>query len=235
MANKFKVGDRVITHKVGSVSNANGKIGTIENIFFKDCRVKYDHEIRNDHGMQSSSWFVNFENMELIPQPSIHIYPNKNNTSETIAVLKQGKEIIKTAKATCNPADEYDFNKGADIAINRLLRITDRPKEVREVKRKAEAGEYVKIVKDDISSGRCYQKGDIGKYIEDGVCTATGGFVTTRGTHPCNKGPETSFLYEKEYIVLENYTPTETTKADLSHISDVELLDEIAKRMGGTK
>ena len=53
-------------------------------------------------------------------------------------------------------------------------------------------------------------------------------------THPCNAGENTSYLYDSEYVVLENYNPTEKlyTQADLDKAKGQgkqEALEEIRK------
>ena len=50
---------------------------------------------------------------------SIHIYESKNNT--ITALLKEGKETIKNTIVKCHPKDEYNFNIGAKIALDRLM------------------------------------------------------------------------------------------------------------------
>ena len=59
---------------------------------------------------------------------SIVIY---RNGQKTIAVRKKNGKVVKDAVARCNPTDEYDFNKGAELAYNRLVYGTDyHPSEV---------------------------------------------------------------------------------------------------------
>lgn len=43
----------------------------------------------------------------------------------TTAKLFDGKKVMKTAKAKCNPSDEFDFNVGASIALARLTGQTE--------------------------------------------------------------------------------------------------------------
>ena len=37
--------------------------------------------------------------------------------------------------------------------------------------------------------------------------SSDGVFVETKGTHPTNIGENTSYLFDEEYVVLENYKP----------------------------
>ena len=110
---------------------------------------------------------------------------------------KQSKEVVK-AEAKCNPSDEFDFRTGAKLAFNRLMGEDVKPDDcVREVKRKAKVGEYVKVVnaKPAILS---YKNGDIFKVT----------YVTTSGCI-CKSSDGDTGLWHEEYVVLENYKPKE--------------------------
>jgi len=124
----------------------------------------------------------------------------------TTARLKGGKQTVKEAKAVCNSSDTFNLNTGASLALNRLLYGTDyNPDEVklaqdkptvREVKRPAKAGEWVKI------SSTCdarYKNGEV--YLVTGMCVANAYFK-------CDKAQcGTAFAWPHEYVVLENYVP----------------------------
>ena len=47
-------------------------------------------------------------------------------------------------------------------------------------------------------------KGDICKVLSK---SSDGVFAETKGTHPTNIGENTSYLFNEEYVVLENYKP----------------------------
>lgn len=118
---------------------------------------------------------------------------------ETIVIYRNGAETIalekntgKKAVAKCHADDTYSFEIGAKLALERLFSET-----VREVKRHAEVGEYIKIVNPIAARG--YKKGDIMK-VEDTtqhrmyvMCGETGNFC----------------IKHDEYVVLENYKPEE--------------------------
>lgn len=122
------------------------------------------------------------------------------NGSETVALDKcTGKKAV----ATCSPDDTYDFNTGAKLAFERLTQP-----EVREVKRTAKAGEYVKVVSISEDSGltNSYKIGDILliKKVERGLSNSE-----TWARYGTGSG---QFLYESEYVVLENYQPPKEEK-----------------------
>ncbi len=57
----------------------------------------------------------------LVPiNQTIIIY---NNGDETVAVLKENKQIVARAVAKCSPLDDYSFENGAKLAFKRLLSI----------------------------------------------------------------------------------------------------------------
>ena len=140
---------------------------------------------------------------------SIHIYQQGR---KTIAQFNQGKEIIHMSSAICHPDDEYDFNIGSKIAYERLIdktiekdiEVNLESKELREVKRPAKTGEYIKTLKD--SEHYRYKRGDI--------------LLVTNGDlkHPWDDcGVEYySPIYKdfvirnEDYVVLENYKGSKT-------------------------
>lgn len=119
----------------------------------------------------------------------------------TTATMTINDREIKTAIARRNPADKFDWRKGAKLAFERLWnspkKLGEKP-EVREVKRCAKPGEYIKF---SSVHGDCerYKNGDILKVEnvievcgEDGFAQiACCGVIAT---------PD-------EYVVLEGYRP----------------------------
>ena len=113
------------------------------------------------------------------------------------------KSTGEKAEAKCNPADEFDFRTGAKLAFNRLMGEDVKPDNgVREVKRKAKVGEFIKIV-DAMPWMIPYKNGDIFKVN----CVTTSGCI-------CKKSEENVGLWHREYVVLENYKPEEKSQED---------------------
>lgn len=140
-----------------------------------------------------------------ISKPSTILIRSDGKT--TTAQLRDGKTTVKEAKAVCNPADSYSFETGASLALNRLLYGTDyHPDEVkltptvREVKRPAKVGEWVKVVASNLTSGE-YENGDIAK-----VRFVGGNNVIVEQWRRA--------VGHKEYVVLENYTPQQDKQED---------------------
>lgn len=145
----------------------------------------------------------------------------RKGNPETIVIYRKDNKVValdkstgKKAEAKCNPSDEFDFHVGAKLAFSRLM--GDDVKTdigVREVKRKAKIGEYVKVVnaKPAIPS---YKNGDIFKVT----------YVTASGCICKNSDGDTG-LWHEEYVVLENYKPEE--KAQKEDDSEIHVGDMV--------
>lgn len=95
----------------------------------------------------------------------------------TIATMVINDREVKTAIALRNPADKFDWRKGSALAFERLWispkKLGEKP-EVREVKRYANPGEYIKIVDAGSDCAENYHNGDILLVVEyyEGGATA---------------------------------------------------------------
>ena len=159
---KFKVGDCVrVTEPVGlgRKVEVTGKIIRVlegiakysvefdEDIHGHDCGGQCDG-IKGEYGY---CWNCKENWLQLVSaNSSIHIYSDGTTTT---AILKDGKETIRTAQAKCSPDDTYDFNVGTKLAFDRLME-----NEVKEVKRKANVGEWVKVVNPTSDTANEYKK-----------------------------------------------------------------------------
>ena len=188
---KFKVGERY-TSKLFVDKDAVIEITKISGgtVFYKDV---VGESIGLKHFQIGSIFSVALEKVDT----TIVIYRNDNK------VVALDKSIGEKAEANCNPADEFDFRTGAKLAFNRLMGEDAKPDNgVREVKRKAKVGEYIKVV----YAMPClipYKNGDIFKVN----CVTTSGCI-------CKKSEENVGLLHKEYVVLENYKPEEKSQED---------------------
>ena len=158
-------------------------------------------KIWGDGDVELGDWSC--ENMDVDWQFSVDmIEPTSNATSihittdgkTTHAVLKEGGKVAKRAKAVCSPHDEFDFETGARIAFDRLctsLAENSAFKGIREVKRPAKVGEWVKFIKD---LGGKLTPGSIHRVESerDGILC-----------FPCN----CICSHHDKYVVLEGYTP----------------------------
>jgi hypothetical protein len=138
MKGNFKVGDRVKVINLGKQYSSYKR--WVENFaprylkkFSPGC-IKTDEQgkvvaIHKHHSLNDVLVLIEKDNKVALfseiglekvetATPTIVIYTRAN---ETIATLKQGKEVIKTAKAKCNPSDTFDFEIGAKLAVERLF------------------------------------------------------------------------------------------------------------------
>lgn len=183
---KFKVGER---YKSGMILD---NAAVIEITEINGDFVSYKDVVRETSGrkiFEIGSIFS--DNLEKVGSETIVIYRKDNK------VIALDKSTGEKAEANCNPADEFDFRTGAKLAFNRLMGEDVKPDNgVREVKRKAKVGEYIKIVNAHPYLIP-YKNGDIFKVISTGE---PGVVIEKDGT------PVTS-AWHREYVVLENYKP----------------------------
>ena len=181
---KFKVGDR---YKSGYFADNDAVIEITEisggTVFYKDV---VGESIGLKHFQIGSIFSAALEKVDT----TIVIYRNDNK------VVALDKSTGEKAEANCNPADEFDFRTGAKLAFNRLMGEDVKPDNgVREVKRKAKVGEYIKIV-DAHPFLIPYENGEI--FIVIGVKDAT--CEVENSVKRCH-------TWHSEYVVLENYKP----------------------------
>lgn len=197
---KFNVGDR---YKSGYFADNDAVIENTEisggTVFYKDV---VGESIGLKHFQIGSIFSAALEKVDT----TIVIYRNDNK------VVALDKSTGEKAEANCNPADEFDFRTGAKLAFNRLMGEDVKPDNgVREVKRKAKVGEYIKIV-DAHPYLIPYKNGDVFKVIstsEPGVVIEKDGTPVTSAWH-------------REYVVLENYKPEEKKEDDSEiHVGDM--------------
>lgn len=133
---KFNIGDRVILKKdfddgygMKIAKCCQGEIiGEVD----IDLCVEFDKNIGGHDGnavrdVKGKSghcwWFVKSRfgsTFDLIPKSTQKLIVTVNG-AETLARLYEGNKVIKSATAKCSPDDTFDFEKGAKLAVDRLL------------------------------------------------------------------------------------------------------------------
>lgn len=205
---KFKVGDR---YKSGYFADNDAVIEITEisggTVFYKDV---VGESIGLKHFQIGSIFSAALEKVDT----TIVIYRNDNK------VVALDKSTGEKAEANCNPADEFDFRTGAKLAFNRLMGEDVKPDNgVREVKRKAKVGEYIKIV-DAKPFLIPYENGEIFRVIgvKDATCEVKNSVKRCRTWH-------------SEYVVLENYKPEkEPEKKDEICVGDTVKVTNTSKQ-----
>lgn len=199
---KFKVGER---YKSGMILD---NAAVIEITEINGDFVSYKDVVRETSGrkiFEIGSIFS--DNLEKVGSETIVIYRKDNK------VIALDKSTGEKAEANCNPADEFDFRTGAKLAFNRLMgEDVKLDNGVREVKRKAKVGEYVKIV-DAKPFLIPYENGEIFRVI--GIKNAT-----------CNvkNSVKRCCVWHREYVVLENYKPEKKAQEENEneiHVGDM--------------
>lgn len=130
---KFKVGDKVklIAYNTCAKKKYLGKILEVES----RCDVPDTGE--EGYTLVGVDYFRFFPNELEKVNEIIVIYSNQNK------VIALDKRTGNKAETICSPEDTFDFEFGAKLAFDRLM---GRKEKVREVKRKANPGEYIKVV-----------------------------------------------------------------------------------------
>lgn len=144
---------------------------------------------------------VDFDQIDFDPrEPSYQIMIDCDGTTTTATMTINGREV-KTAIAQRNPADKFDWKKGAELAFERLWispkKLGEKP-EVREVKRYANPGEYIKIVDAGSDCAENYHNGNVLLVVEYYEGRADG-WVQAKGANVV--------IDPDEYVVLEGYRP----------------------------
>lgn len=216
---KFKVGDRVKVKKDTITLNRNtvGECGTVKELLTDNyCSVEFDKFVGghdcNGFAKEGHGWNCAEDVLDLV-----------KTQNETIVIYRKDNKVIaldkstgEKAEANCNPADEFDFRTGAKLTFNRLMgEDVKTDNGVREVKRKAKVGEYIKIVNGKSIASLYKKNGDIGIVLmasDKNVCMVTENDCLNR------------FAYHDEYVVLENYKPEEKTQEkddSVIHVGDM--------------
>jgi hypothetical protein len=129
---KYKVGDRVriVSKRVdgmnreGEMDKFLGKTMTIRELV-SICTVTFYKMLEDkNENLFSIGWNWTDDMIAGLADERefIVLYRNGNTINAT---YKVGDKIIKKSNARCNPSDKFDFNKGAQLAFNRLLYGTD--------------------------------------------------------------------------------------------------------------
>lgn len=182
-----------------------------------------DGRITYDHGAESFGRCYGIDELnehfasqfELVSVPEITI---RQKGRKVIAVMTEDGKYIKSAKAKCNPTDKFDFNIGSKLAFNRLM---GEELAIKEVKRPAKVGEWIKVVNAHNTHGN-YDNGSILQIVP----------YSWASTTPHYKNEVGCYLAPDEYVVLENYQPESKPKT-LADYTNKEILSEAVKRIEG--
>lgn len=220
---KFKVGDIVKVKKNAAILNIRtlGECGTVKKLLTDNY---YSVEFDKFVGGHDCKGFAKYGYGWNCAEDALDLVKHQN---ETIVIYRNDNKVValdkstgEKAEAKCNPADEFDFRTGAKLAFNRLMgEDVKSDNGVREVKRKAKVGEYIKIV-DAKPFLIPYENGEIFRVI--GVNDAT--CEVENSVKRCH-------TWHDEYVVLENYKPKkEPEKKDEICVGDTVKVTDTGKQ-----
>jgi len=123
---KFKVGDKARTSRENAIRGALGLFGIggdwDEETIFTIAQVYEWATVESTYQMAGSSLYYPESALvraESAPREFIVI---RRDGNKTIAELRHGREVVKSAEARCAPTDTFDFfNEGAPRAFDRLM------------------------------------------------------------------------------------------------------------------
>lgn len=133
------------------------------------------------------------------PYPTITITTDGKTTTAT---MSKGGKVLKKADVSLYYKDKFSLATGAEEALKKLFGKQER---VKEVKRPAKAGDYIKLIREPYSFNKV---GDILRV--DGIAYGGSPFVLKKN-HPryVENGNEQWYYFPSQYVVLENYKPQE--------------------------
>lgn len=206
---KLKVGDKVkiVDKKTGTGWNPHGKmdkwLGKIMTI--RDVEPYGLVKMREDVAENNDGWWWSSHMIDCKVDELATIEMHIIRGNKTVVRLSNGKVGV----ARCNPQDTFDVYEGLRIAAARAYgkepfadrEDTSECAKVRRVKRSAEAGEYVEIVKPDVFSREAgLKRGQVRQvYISFMSGARYVRLLPGVGTTLVLVAPD-------EYVVLENYT-----------------------------
>lgn len=129
---KFKIGDRV--QCITENECCSGLKGTVVDVEYNYYGVKWDGFKRghNCHGIlkdkdSAAGWYVYGKGLKLLkPSKEKIILYVEDNKIHCQYINKDGVKGIHTT-ALCAPSDDFDLLVGAQIALLRMVRLTESP------------------------------------------------------------------------------------------------------------
>ena len=210
---KLKVGDKVqiVSNKVGDYSDPFGEmvkwLGKIMTIREVDSqgRAAYMEEDKNK-SINGWWWYPHMIEKKVEKYPTVVDHLIKGR--KTIVKLSNGKVGI----AICSPEDTFNPYEGFRLASARAYGYEapyEKKNTVKEVKRPAEVGEYIKITNGIPIFKTYYKNGDILKVYKrnDGIAFAGVFCDLDKKVFNLINNNGNIIIFDGEYVVLEGYKP----------------------------
>lgn len=196
---KFKVGDVVRPNKKADslyrmTNRAHMKEGVVIEVSPHGAlKVRITKWVKNADSIDTY-WVLNPACFDLVRRGGVQTELHITGDGKTVhAVLKENGKVVKRAKASCDPRDEYNFETGARLATDRVF---GKEAEKKEPTYKFNIGDPVVVT--DKNEAFPYFKDFVKQYDEDtqllfayGHCPKKGDNYTVikRGLHPETKAP----------------------------------------------
>lgn len=233
---KLKVGDKVrIVSKrpkhhdyCTCMDKWLGKVMTIRDTSYEN-KVRMVEDKGENWARQGWNWYPEMI-AEKVEYPTIVEHLIRGN--KTIVKLSNGKVGV----AKCSPEDEFDYYEGLRIATARAygkeyctaLPYEPYESKVKEVDRRAKVGEWIKIT-DAHASYDCYKTGDILKVYKRSEFNGGGVYCKMEKKFTdCNNDNGNILIFDKEYVVLENYNPKKK-KVEEPKVKEVKRTAEVGE------
>ena len=124
---KFKVGDIVRPNKTADVlyaitNRAYMKEGVVIEVSPHGAlKVRITKWVKNADSIDTY-WVLNPAGFDLVRRGGVQTELHITGDGKTVhAVLKENGKVVKRAKASCDPRDEYNFETGARLATDRVF------------------------------------------------------------------------------------------------------------------
>lgn len=246
---KFKVGDRVVMTKDRDSAQKGMKGTIVATMECGDWGVRFDEKFDGGHDLRGKCetgyghWIAPDE-MEIFEEPKFEVGQiyRVGETSESGNIIRITKnepsqlrpfcyKTIRGAEKTSSRfgensrfANSLELLTGSQIGEAIRKYDAEHPEKktgVREVKRPAKPGEYIKIVYAVPVASQQYADGDIFRVTKDHACFAAD--VEADGV--------LDFIDAKEYVVLEGYKPEQKggIRINGKHVYTAEQVEQAKK------
>lgn len=169
---KFEIGDRVRFTRDVIGFPCKGCTGTVTKAESAGCEVSLATPLKVSV-VETRTWIWGYyEDLELVKREKQPVIVITSDGKTTTAIKRLGKKVIHTATAVCSDNDTFDFNTGAELAMDRLME-TEQPVPKEKPWPKKLVCVEVNRYPEDFCIGRVYRTvpGPVGYgrlYIEDG-------------------------------------------------------------------
>lgn len=210
---EFKVGDRAKVRNGYYKESVVGQVGTVKcidavdadhtgavGIEFENCISGHDGTPKF-YGKDGHCWFVD-KNFVIPANSTLPTIVITSDGKTTTATMRSSHKVLKEASVSLYYKDKFSLSVGTEEALKKLFGKQER---VKEVKRPAKAGDYIKLIREPYSFNKA---GDILRV--DGIAYGGSPFVLKKN-HPryVENGNEQWYYSPSQYVVLENYKPQE--------------------------